>query len=72
MKKPRVFIVAFEMEIASGVCWNKALEVTLKSREILNKTFRKRIRSWVFGDKGNRDETIRPTVLNNNRSVTES
>ena len=51
MKKLRVFIVAFEMKIASGVCWNKALEVTLKSREIMNKTFRKRMMSLVFGTK---------------------
>ena len=38
----------------------------------MNKTFRKRMRSRVFGDKTDRDKTIRPKVLNNDRSVTEN
>ena len=39
---------------------------------IVNKTFRRRMKSGVFGDKTVRDRTIRPTVLNNDRSGTEN
>ena len=59
------------MEIASNVC-RQSLRAYFESRVIINKTFRKRMRSRVFGDKTDRDRTIRPTVLNNDRTGTEN